>query len=161
MLRTHNNVLSQIVRRLSEEKTNTLPTQKITAGNFNLEKNHNSGILVENTSDPQFKEVFFSNFKLSLNLQDSCCKLKCNSIIEISNFAYCKKLKQAVVIGKKYNSVNNLYTKPVCSSIIGIHVVDNLSECFSYWPISNIHQKLIRLPYKKGFVVMPLLHTDY
>jgi len=39
ILRTHNNVLSQIVRRLSEEKAlNTLPTQKITAGNFNLEK---------------------------------------------------------------------------------------------------------------------------
>lgn len=91
LLRTHNNVLSQIVLRLSEEKTlYKLPTQKITAGNFSLEKKHNSGILVENTSDPQFKEVIFSNFKLGLNLQDCCCKLKCNSIIEISNFAYCK-----------------------------------------------------------------------
>lgn len=56
-----------------------------------------------NISDPQFKEVFFSKFKLSLNLQDRCCKLKCNSIIEISNFAYCKTLNQIVVIDQKYD----------------------------------------------------------
>lgn len=162
LLRTHNNVLSQIVRRLTEESTLSTPQPvlKIKTGSFKLEKKHTDGILINHTSDPQFKEVIFSNFKLSINLPNSCCKLKCDSIIEISNFAYCQKLSQAVVIGRKYNNVNNLYTKPLNSSLIGIYVVDDLSECFSYWPISNIHHKLIRLPHTKGFVVMPLLHSD-
>jgi len=65
-----------------------------------------------------------------------------------------------VTIGRKYNNVNNLYTKPLNSSLIGIHLVDRLSECFSYWPLLNILHKLIRLPHIKEFVVMPLLHTE-
>lgn len=161
LLRTHNNVLSQIVRRLSEESTShTILEQKIKKGSFKFQKEHSGGVLINGTTDPQFKEVIFSNFKLSINLQNSCCKLKCNSIIEISNFAYCQKLNQVVVIGRKYNNVNNFYTKPLDSSLIGIHLVDGLSECFSYWPLSNILHKLVRLPHTKGFVVMPLLHTD-
>jgi len=161
LLRTHNNVLSQIVRRLSEESTvHTLPEHKIKKGGFKFQKEHSDGILIDGTTDPQFKEVIFSNFKLSINLQNACCKLNCDSIIEISNFAFCPKLDQVVVIGRKYNNINNLYTKPLNSSLIGIHLVDGLSECFSYWPLPNILYKLIRLPHTKGFVVMPLLHTE-
>lgn len=161
LLRTHNNVLSQIVRRLTEESTlHNLPVPKLKVGSFRLEKEHNNGVLISGTSDPQFKEAFFSNFKLSVNLQDSCCKLKSNLIIEISNFAYCQTLNQVVVIGKKYNDVSDLYTNPCPSSLIGIHKVNSLSECFLYWPLSDVHQKLVRLPYTSGFVVIPLLHIN-
>ncbi|KAL4100774.1 hypothetical protein QTP88_020805 [Uroleucon formosanum] len=157
------NIISDalLIRRLSEESTlHTLLEHKVKKDSYKFEKEHSDGILIDGTSDPQFKEVIFSNFKLSINLQNSCCKLNCNSIIEISNFAYCQKLDQVVVIGRKYNNVNNLYTKPLNSSLIGIHFVDGLSECFSYWPLPNILHKLIHLPHTKGFVVMPLLHTE-
>lgn len=161
LLRTHNNVLSQIVRRLSEENTlQTLPTLKIKPGSYKLEKKYTDGILIKDTFDPQYKEVIFTNFKLGLNLQDSCCKLKCHSVVKISNFAYSHNLNKVVIIGRKFDNVQDFYTKPLCSSIIGIHVVDSLSETYSYWPLSNVHQKLIRMPFETGFVVMPLLHTE-
>ncbi|CAI6372951.1 unnamed protein product [Macrosiphum euphorbiae] len=162
LLRTHNNVLSQIVHRLSEENNlHKLPiSHKINIGSFRCAKEYNNGILVNDTSDPQYKEVIFTNFKLGLNLQDSCCRLKCNSVIEIVNFAYCHKLKEVVVIGHIYNNVYDFYTKPLSSSIIGINVVGSLNESYSYWPLSKVHQKLIRLPYKTEFLVIPLLHTS-
>lgn len=69
LLRTHNNVLSQIVRRLSEESTlKRLHTQKIKSGSFKLVKEHHNGILIKYTSGPQFKEAIFSDFKLGINL---------------------------------------------------------------------------------------------
>jgi len=161
MLRKHNDILPQIVRRLSEiNSSQVLPICKIKL-DIKLNKEHNKGILIDDTCDPQYKEAVFSNFKLSKNVQDSCCKLKCSTIIEISNFAFSKKLNQPVVIGKKYNKTSDFYTKPSPSSLIGIQLVDNLNEHFSYWPITLIHQKLIRLPYNNNssFVVFPLLHT--
>lgn len=92
--------MSQIVRRLLEKNTlQMLHNNKIKIGTFKLVKEH-SGILINGTSDPQFKEAIFSSFKLGINLQNSCCKLKCNAIIEISNFAYCNKLNEAVLVGQ-------------------------------------------------------------
>lgn len=161
MLRKHNDILPQIVHRLSEINTcQILPNQKIKLG-FKLEKEHGSGILINDTCDPQYKEAVFSNFKLSKNIQDSFCKLKCSTIIENFNFAFSGTLNQAVVIGKKYNKTADFYTKPCPSSIIGIELVDNLNEIFSYWPVTHIHKKIICLPYNtnSSFVVLPLLHT--
>lgn len=105
-----------------------------------FQKEYNNGILINDTSDPQYKEVIFTNFKLGLNLQDSYCKLKCNSVIEIANFAYRHILKEVVVIGRVYNNMYDFYTKPLCSSTVGIHVVDSLNECYSYWSLSEVHK---------------------
>lgn len=143
LLRTHNNVLSQIVRWFSEESSllQISPIIKIQPGTYKLEKIHYNGILINDTTDPQYKHVIFSNFKLGINLQDSCCKLKCNTIIEISNFSYCSTLNQVVIIGLKYNNISDLYSKPCSSSIIGIHVVNELSKSYSYWLLSDVYQK--------------------
>jgi len=71
LLRTHNNVLSQIVHRLSEENNiQILPTFKIKPGSYRLEKEYNDGVLIKDTVDPQYKEAIFTNFKLGLNLKD-------------------------------------------------------------------------------------------
>jgi len=120
MLRKYNDILPQIVRRLSEINTcQVLAINKIKSG-FKLEKEHSSGILINDTCDPQYKDAVFSNFKLSKNVQDTCCKLKCSTVIEISNFAFSKTLNQPVVIGKKYYRTTDFYTKPSPSSLIGI-----------------------------------------
>lgn len=161
LLRTHNNVLSQIVKWISEEKSllQISPTIKIKPGSFKLEKIHN-GILINDTTDPQYKQVIFSNFKLCLNLQESCCKLKCGAIIEISNFAYCQTLKQVVIIGLKYNNIPEFYTKPCSSSIVGIHVVNELSKCYSYWSLSEVYQILVCLPFDSIVETPPVIDNE-
>jgi len=157
LLRAHNNILSQIVRRFSEERSllQISPTIKIQPSSIKLEKIHNNGILINDTTDLQYKQVTFSNFKLSLKFQDLCCKLKFGTIIEITNFTYCWTSNEVVIIGVKYNNISDFYTKPCSSSIFGIHVVNELSKSYSHWPLSDVYQKLICLPYDRSYVVIP------
>jgi len=122
-------------------------------------KTEHTGVLIDGTTDPQYKEAYFSNFILKINLANSCCVLKNKYIVEISNFAFCPLLNKIVIIGKKYNLVSDFYTEPCLSSIFGIHLVSELSDDLFCWPLSEVYQKLICLPYKSGFVVYPLLHT--
>lgn len=164
LVRNSHHVLPQVVRRLSEEnaqQTYLINDNEQTLNSYKLERENinNDGILISGTNNPQFKRVIFSNFKLTLNKKNSCCKLFCNSIVEIYNFAFSPSLNKNVIIGKKYNTAVDFYEKPCKSSLFDIYYVDNLNNEFTYWPITDICCKLARFPYKSGFVVFPLLHT--
>lgn len=56
MLRKHSNILLQIVRRLSEENAiQIVPINKnMSNNNFKLENEHDNGILINNTYNPQY-----------------------------------------------------------------------------------------------------------
>lgn len=159
IIRKSNNVLPQIVNRLSEEAQ--IQTGKIIHESNSVKMNYeHMGELIDGTMYPQYKEACFSNFKLKINLPNSCCVLKNKTIVEVSNFAFCPSLDEMVIIGKKYTIIDHFYTEPCLSSIIGIHFVSGLTDdLMYYWPLSEVSQKLIRLPYMSGFVVFPLLHT--
>jgi len=166
LVRKSHHVLPQVIRRLSEEnaqQTYLINDYEQTLKSYKLEKENisNDRILIFGTSNPQFKMAIFSNFKLTLNKKNSCCKLFCNSIVEIYNFAFSPSLNENVIIGKKYINyiAVGFYEKPCKSSLFGIYYVDNLNNEFTYWHITDISCKLARFTYKSGFVVFPLLHT--
>lgn len=154
-------VLPQVIRRLSEENALQLYSINETPPRFKLEKERvtDDGILIPGTTNPQYRVAIFPNFKLTLGVKNSCCKLKCNLIIEIFNFAFSPTLNQNIVIGKKYDITEDFYEKPCKSSMLGIYYVNNLNNEFNYWLVSDICYKMARFPYKSGFVVFPLLHT--
>lgn len=163
MVRKSDNVLPQVVRRLTEEMS--IPIYSLISNTnmnedeiFTLEHEYNNGILIPGTTNPQYRIVKFDNFKLTLNKNNSCCKMTCGSIVEIFNLAYCPLLEKHVIIGKKYKCISNFYDNPCPSSLIGIHFVDQLDDNFSYWPLSQVSKKLTRYPHASGFVVIPLLH---
>lgn len=162
LLRKHTDILSQIIRRLSEE--NNISNYKIIKEASNddvvLAKEHSNGVLLNNLSGPQYQEALFNNFKLNIFLPNSCCKLKCNSIIEVENFAFCPQQSIHVLIGRKYGTVKDFYTEPCNSSIIGIYFVENLADDYFYCPITDVIQKFVRYLFSTGFVVIPLLHIN-
>jgi len=147
------------VNRLSEEAL-IQSSELLNENDSVIMKSEHTGVLIDGTTDPQYKEAHFSNFKLKINLANSYCVLKNKFIVEISNFAFCPSLNKIVIIGKKYNLVADFYTEPCLSFIFGIHIVSELSSNLFCWPLSKVYQKLIRLPYKSGFVVYPLFHTS-
>lgn len=160
LVRKSDNVLPQVIRRLSEEMS--IPMYSLINSNreelFKLEHEYNNGILILGTKSPQYKIANFHHFKLTLNKNNSCCKIICGSIVEIFNIAYCSLLEKPVIIGKKYKCIRNFYDNPCFSSLIGIHYIEQLDDNFAYWPLTQVSNKLARYPYASGFVVIPLLH---
>ena len=161
LVRKPNNILSQIMRRLSEiSNAETSPVNNENNElSYTLWKEHNNGILIDDCISPQYQEINFPNYKLDLTKRNCCCKLKCGAFVEISNFAYSPLSKETMVIGKQYSTIENFFNKPCDSSVINVHIVKHLSTDFMTWPISHICKKLVRLPYESYFVVFPLLHT--
>ncbi|KAM7296817.1 uncharacterized protein ISCGN_021972 [Ixodes scapularis] len=80
-------------------------------------------------------------------------------IIMIQNFAFCSTSGQALVIGKRFESSSDLYTHPCPSSMLGVVLACNPSVTKS-WPLSDVAQKCVRMPYKGKFAVFPLLHLQ-
>lgn len=105
IIRKPDDILPQIVRRLTEENSVINTVFKQTKNTYTpiLQKEHNNGPLLNNISNLQYQEAIFLNFKLKLNNQDRCCKLVCGTIIEIFNFETCHLTKNNCIIGKKYN----------------------------------------------------------
>jgi len=158
-LRKPSDILPQIVRRLSESqnfyKTINYNNQKrLNTLEYKFSKTKQNEIVT------QYEELTLPLYKLTLSKQNRCCKLKCDTIIDIFSFSYQFESKKPLAIGNKYLNVTNFYNKPDRSSLIGVHFVSNLCAEYDYWNIDNISTKLVRLPFGHGFVVFPLLYSS-
>lgn len=162
LIRKHDNPLAQVIRRISEINCDILNfyIPAMTNNNKpNLTHEHSNGILTGDCTGPEYKTLIFQNYKLSESKRDSCCMLKDSSVIEVKNFAFSTVLKEHVVVGRKYAVQRDFFLKPCNSSNVGIYFVESL-ESLSYWPLTEIECKLVRLPYKDGFVVGTLSHIN-
>lgn len=165
ILRKPSDILPQIVRRLSESQNfnkafNYNNQQSINTLEYKFTKIKQNEIMIQDCVGPQYEELTLPLYKLTISKQNRCCKLKCDTIIEIFSFSYQSESKKPIAIGKKYLNVTNFYNKPDRSSLIGVHFVSNLCAEYDYWNIDNISTKLVRLPFGHGFVVFPLLHSS-
>lgn len=166
LLRKPSDVLPQIVRRLSESQNFSYKTlncnnqQSLNTLEYKFTKIKQKEIMTQDCVGPQYEELTFPLYKLTLSENNRCCKLKCDTIIEIFSFSYQFQSKKPIAIGKKYLNVTNFYNKPDCSSLIGVNFVSDLCAEYEYWNIDNISTKLVRLPFGHGFVVFPLLHSS-
>jgi len=162
ILRKHSDILPQIVRRLSESQNvyktfNYNNQQSLNTLEYKFTKIKQNEIITQDCVGLQYEELTLPLYKLTLSEQNRCCKLKCDTIIEIFSFSYQSESKKPIAIGKKYLNVTNFYNKPDRSFLIGVHFVSNLCAEYDYWNIDNISTKLVRLPFGHGFVVFPLL----
>lgn len=166
MIRKNNKVLEQIVCRISEQNScifNIYEHQNLNNSEPKLQSPHINGPLVndlnpESTNSVlnQFSTIIFNKFKLKTNEPENCCSLIDNTIVLIKNFISTNDGN--FVIGHKYKSLTDFYSKPCKSSKFGIYLVDDLSN-LQAWNLKQIAYKCIKLEYKKKIVVIPMLHT--
>lgn len=161
LLKKHDQPLQQVVRRYIERKNIEKPRElHITTSDFVIDSksNHTKGPLIEGCCNPQYYIIKCSNATIRTDtLADNCCGLSDGSIVQIKNITYHKELKTDVIIGKEFLHRENLYDKSCPSSLLGIFVVDNLSD-FKIWLIKDIKIKYVQLPLNNKFAVFPLLH---
>lgn len=162
LLKKHDQPLQQVVRRYIEGKNIEKPRElHITIlSDFVIDRKfiHVKVPLIEGCCNPQYYIIKCSNAIIRTDtLADNCCGLSDGSIVQIKNVTYYKELNTDVIIGNEFLHRQDLYDKPCPSSLLGIFVVDNLSD-FKIWPIKDIKIKYVQLPLNNKFAVFPLLH---
>jgi len=161
VLKKHDQPLQQVVRRYIERKNIEKPHElHITLSDFIIDRKsiHTKGPLIEGCCNPQYYMIKCSNATIRTDtLADNCCGLSDGSIVQVKNITYHKGLKTDVIIGNEFLHREDLYNKPCLSSLLGIFVVDNLSD-FKIWPVTGIKIKYVQLPLNNKFAVFPLLH---
>lgn len=153
LLRKADKPLAQIVRRIFEIRS--LSVNKNTLkGSVNLSQEHFSGPLIsEFHVHHQYRKLNYKNFSFTTRRPDSICKLIDGDIIEIENIV---EKGDIFIIGKKFLKGQDFFKQPCESSVLGISLVDEKENKLSFWPLNRISNKCLLLPYKMGFVVMPL-----
>jgi len=117
---------------------------------------HSQGILLESCVNPQFSTLTIpGGCTISIQSEaDKCCVFENGSIVVVHNFAS-KSSGEIVVIGREFLEWEDVNTTPCKSSLLGIKYVRKLSK-LKVFPASQITRKCFRMPWKAGFVVVPL-----
>ncbi|XP_051168513.1 uncharacterized protein LOC127286199 [Leptopilina boulardi] len=155
--------LEQLVRRYAEFKKNSAKLTKSQVNEIKINENsqHCNGPLLEGCSSPEYHELTIRGFRLDvLKVRDSCFGLSNEDIILISNIAHHADSNETVVIGKKFQTIRNLYSKPCESSFLNEFIVSDLSN-LKMWPLKKVKRKFMIIPLNRSeYVVSSLLHTD-
>lgn len=103
LLRKHHQPLQQVHRRLVESSILLYqPTSKYFSTKVHFENVHTSGPLPESCTDPQYKALRKSNYKLCISFKDGFCSLTDGTVIRLKNIAFSSQLHEMVVVGKEY-----------------------------------------------------------
>jgi hypothetical protein len=162
-LRKNDKPLQQLVKRLDEEKRNSLPSEKrLENGSINFTNIHVNGPINLNAEIVvrQFKRAEkIGVWQVTCEEPDNCIFLNDLSVVIIRNFVETDR-NQRLVIGQKFLVQENHFDYPVPSSDIYEFKVSTLSE-IQAWNISDVMCKAVKLPssFPHGleFVVFPLL----
>lgn len=159
-LRKHEKPLQQLHRRYTEKCRVT--DAQISGPEFQTKYEyrliHRSGPILE-AAETQFGALKTAHWIVTVKEPDNCCKVG-ETVVIVNNFVNNSKCNRMMVVGKRYLSTTDIYDKPCCSSVFGSVLVSNLSSNLEMWPVSEITTKCLRIPFREGFAVFPLLHCN-
>ncbi|CAI6361869.1 unnamed protein product [Macrosiphum euphorbiae] len=164
MVRKQDKPLQQVVRRYQEHSI-----QIVNNTNLNdqpiFEMSHIEGPLIDGTDSPQFKVLILEKMKIKIHSDaDSYVGININGalyIIKIVNICYSVHLKRAIVLGRKFETLENFFNHPLESSKLGIYKVNGFSKVISVWNICEITTKYIVSTTDQGFTVaIPIIHFE-
>lgn len=146
ILRKSDKPLQQISTRYAEMSFYKNNSDNINISKINV-KPHEKGLLISGCFSPQFSKIEFPHFIISIKSSaDNCCFIE-NNIVCLENIATSSE-GNYIVIGRKFQVVEELYHYPCSSVRLGIFKVSKLSA-LQVWPLHKIDHKFIKLPYTK------------
>lgn len=167
MVRKNDKPLQQVVKRCEERNASLSFTTSLSKPNnifITYENVHFDGPLTDETSSPQYKVLILEKMKIKINSDaDSYVGLKINgvlNIIKVVNICYSKILKTQIVLGRKFQKLENFFDKPIKSEQIGVYKVSDFSKQMYVWKIENIMMKYLILSTEDlNFkVAYPIIH---
>lgn len=76
--------------------------------------------------EPYFTGWKTEKFILKINKSDNCVKMTNGDIVIIENIVTSKLHENILLIGRKFEKLDNFFTKPCSSQILNIHAVSKL-----------------------------------
>lgn len=134
--------LQQLVKRINEE---TIKSTNPSCFNNTIIKKQNS------------VEIQMKTFVLSNQEPDNCCLIKNGDYMIITEIF--QKSTNVFVKGQIFKFVGNIFAESMDSRMLGIHLC-TINDSLVVADINDVICKVICLPYKDNFVILPLIHTN-
>lgn len=157
-IRKNEKPLAQIIKRKSEQNSHLEKRVEIRNKKYPIcEKEHLNGPTLNLNVCKQFKKIILQDFVLHIHHPNNCCTLSNGDIILIENIVdYNDEFK---LIGRKFLTVENFYTRPCESKEIGIFSVDNPGP-LQIFNAMDISFKCVVLNWEEKHVIFPQIHIN-
>ena len=154
LIRKPNFPLQQVIRRLHEKKQ---VKRSSSHSSKYCKKKHSSGPLPSNFPHcSQFREAHLEHHIISSQQGNNAVMFQ-NNIFQVRNVATVNK--SIILICQKFGSKEPFFQYPLDSSKLNVVVVRNLEQDLVHFPTEEISAKVVLLPYKDGYVSIPVIHT--
>ncbi|XP_077558139.1 uncharacterized protein LOC144173702 [Haemaphysalis longicornis] len=154
-VRSGNKPLAQVFKRLSE-------LEKCKSRQANVERT----VFREHMQGPvpaafinarQFSEVVFHGHTIKTAQGDNCVLLTTDESVVVDNIlSHDRKL---YIVGRHFRIVQDLYTYPCRSSLLGVVMVSSLSAHSVVYKLSDIKAKCFLYPRGNAYACLPILHS--
>lgn len=112
----------------------------------------------EHINGSHFRCLFIGNVKFKIGHKDSCFRTSEGNVYVLINIV--KRDNSVVLIGNKFQQVEDYYTYPLPSSTLGILKVSNLDNIRHVISVEDVDAKCWLMPDGlQFFLCIPLLHT--
>jgi hypothetical protein len=156
-IRSKSKPLQQLCKRVAEKENCIHEKQKTERPTrFTLLNEHEAGPTA-GVQGVQYTKLIGPNLFISTNSRDRTVILHDRRVMVIRNFVSSKD--GIFLIGSVYGKYSDFYTSPIKSSLLSVYFAEKLSNIMIVENISSVVTKAVRLPYKNGWVVFPLLHN--
>ncbi|EFN67943.1 hypothetical protein EAG_06507, partial [Camponotus floridanus] len=125
------------------ERTRKIPV-KLSGGRKTLSLSQMYINADEQINGSHFRCLSIGNVKLKIGHKDSCFRTSEGNIYVLINIV--RRGNSVLIIGNKFHQVEDYYTYPLASSILGILKVSNLDDVRHVIPVENIESKCWLMP---------------
>ncbi|KAK3922109.1 LOW QUALITY PROTEIN: Aspartate--tRNA(Asp/Asn) ligase, partial [Frankliniella fusca] len=155
LLRGRAKPLAQLYKRMQEKEDEAVDEEVVdSAVSYSHEGGPTCGL-----EGLQYQQLIRDSFKFSTrNVKDSYIVMKDGTVVKALNFI--KKDKKISVVGKCFTRYQDLYSKPIKSSLLGISVVSGFSSHILHWSLEDIKAKAYVMPLNSRTVSVELLHSS-
>ena len=159
MVRRPDNAISPVVRRYAEKIHISDHNFVSQLSDTNAFKQQYFGGPLPNSYSHCFQyKKYFGKFLVSLSKRDNCFII--NKEVAIVKNILVTQNKEVFVVIQRFLQSEPFFNIPLNSKLIGIYVVTQLDSKFDVVPVSELHQKVILLPFQNSFVAIVLAHKD-
>lgn len=137
------------LKRMVPERTNI----NVVSPSFSVLKNQR-GPLTDELTGLQYTIVKTLKFQLKLSVKDSCVRLN-GSISIVKNIVQDDNAQELYIVYKSFKKIENFFTSPLDSSLLGIVLVSELENEFRSAKLSSVETKCVLLPFKNKYLAIP------